>query len=77
VKDPIKSLINAATGREVETVIIAGKIIVEDGQIEGIDEQKLLERQQQLAEKEWKDLPRYDWAKRTLDEFSPQSIKLL
>ncbi|MBV7332437.1 hypothetical protein KFU94_30260 [Chloroflexi bacterium TSY] len=42
--DPIKTLIYAASGADVETVIVDGQIIVENGAVPGVDEAQLLQQ---------------------------------
>jgi cytosine/adenosine deaminase-related metal-dependent hydrolase len=42
VDDPIKSLVYAAKGSDVEHVIIDGRIVAEHGQIAGLDERALI-----------------------------------
>jgi 5-methylthioadenosine/S-adenosylhomocysteine deaminase len=41
IDDPIKTLVYMASQRDVETVIVDGKIIVEDGRVLGVDEEAL------------------------------------
>ena len=42
VDDPIKTLVYAANGSDIETVIVNGKIVVDKGQVPGIDESQLI-----------------------------------
>jgi len=42
VDDPIKTLVYAASGTDVDTVLVDGKIVVEDGRVPGIDEADLI-----------------------------------
>lgn len=44
VADPIKTLVYAASGTDVETVIVDGQVVVEDGMIPGVDEAELLQQ---------------------------------
>jgi cytosine/adenosine deaminase-related metal-dependent hydrolase len=44
VDDPIKTLVYAAKGTDIETVIVDGKAVVKDGQVPGVDESKLIEQ---------------------------------
>jgi hypothetical protein len=43
VDDPIKTLVYAAKGTDIETVLVDGKAVVEDGAVPGIDESKLID----------------------------------
>jgi len=47
----IQNLVYSATGDSVETVIIDGKIIVEDRIVQTIDESEVLAKVQELGEK--------------------------
>jgi cytosine/adenosine deaminase-related metal-dependent hydrolase len=42
--DPVQTLVQCASRRDVETVIVDGKTIVEHGQVRGVDEADLLAR---------------------------------
>lgn len=42
VDDPIKTLVHVAGAADIDTVIIDGKVVIEDGRAPGIDEGKLL-----------------------------------
>jgi cytosine/adenosine deaminase-related metal-dependent hydrolase len=41
VDDPIKTLVYMASQRDVDTVIVDGKMVVEGGRVPGIDEEEL------------------------------------
>lgn len=75
LRDPIKNLVFGATYNEVETVIIDGNKIVENGKINGLDERMVAEDLQKVGESYWRDIPRRDSKGRTLDEISPLSFK--
>ncbi len=74
LRDPIKNLVFGATYKEVETVIIDGNKVVENGKIEGLDERVVAEDLQKVGESYWRDIPRRDSKGRTLDEISPLSF---
>ncbi len=44
VDDPIKSLVYAASGTDVDTVLVDGKVVVKGGRVPGIDEAELREK---------------------------------
>ena len=48
--NPISTLVYAATGGEVDTVVIDGKIVVEQGQLLTMDEDEVIEQAQQHAQ---------------------------
>jgi cytosine/adenosine deaminase-related metal-dependent hydrolase len=74
VYDPIKSLVNAATSDNVEKVYCDGKLLVDDGKVIGLDEAKLISNVQKIANKEWKKVSQWDYARRELNEFAPLSF---
>ncbi len=49
--DPIQTLIHCATRRDVESVIVGGQMVVENGRVNGVDEQQLLERSRNVYRK--------------------------
>jgi cytosine/adenosine deaminase-related metal-dependent hydrolase len=44
VDDPIKSLVYAASGSDVDTVLVDGRVVVEGGRVPGINEADLIQR---------------------------------
>jgi cytosine/adenosine deaminase-related metal-dependent hydrolase len=75
VRDPIRNLVMSGYNSDVTTVIIDGKIVVEDGKVTGIDEEKLAENLQREQEKVWSMLPAHDVFGRTIDEITVPSFK--
>lgn len=51
IRNIVPNLVYSARGNEVETVIIDGKIIVEDGVILTVDEKAAVKEAQEAAEK--------------------------
>ena len=75
VYDPIKSLVNAATSDNIEKVYCDGKLLVDEGRVLGVDERKLLEEVQKIANAEWKKVSQWDYAGRELSEYAPLSYR--
>jgi len=75
VRDPIRNLVNCAQRSDVETVIVDGKIVVEDGVITTVDEEKLVDDVQRAGERIWSRLPEYHYKHLRTDEVSPQSLR--
>lgn len=75
-RDPIKNLVNCATRSDVEHVIINGEIIVENGKLLTIDEEKLVENVQKTTEAVWSRIPENHYLKQNSDEVSPQSFNI-
>lgn len=77
VRDPLKALIYTATSRAVDTVIVAGKTVVEGGQVLTLDWEKYRPQVQPLSQKLWDLVPERDWARRTADDLSPLSLPVI
>jgi 5-methylthioadenosine/S-adenosylhomocysteine deaminase len=74
VRDPIKSLVDCGIGDDVETVIVDGKVCMEDGRIPGVDLAELRSRAQAAGERVWSGWANWDSLGRTADEMSPFSF---
>jgi 5-methylthioadenosine/S-adenosylhomocysteine deaminase len=74
VRDPIKNLVFGASYKDIETVIIDGNPVVENGKIHGMDEEKIALDLQKVGESFWSDIPRRDRKGRTVDEIAPLSF---
>ena len=75
VYDPIKSMVNAATGDNVERVYCDGRLLVDQGRVIGVDETKLLAEVQEIADNDWKRVSDWDYAERSLKEYAPLSYE--
>jgi cytosine/adenosine deaminase-related metal-dependent hydrolase len=73
-RDPIKALVNCATGDDVERVIVDGRTVVEDKRVVGVDERELLRSAQKEAERLWATVPEWHWQRWTADQLSPPSF---
>ena len=74
VRDPIVSLVDSASGRDVDTVIINGQTLVEGGVAIRLDEQALLAQAQEACERYWSSVPALRGA--SLEEISPMSFPI-
>jgi cytosine/adenosine deaminase-related metal-dependent hydrolase len=72
--DPIRTLIHAASGANVERVIVDGRTVVEGKRVVGLDETALLERVQRINEKLWTGFPLRDWRGRASEELFPPTF---
>jgi cytosine/adenosine deaminase-related metal-dependent hydrolase len=73
VHDPIKSLVECGTGRDVETVIVDGETLLEGGKATRLDEPALLAAVQAEGERLWHAVPEWHWSGKPLDEIAPPS----
>src|SRR5467141_1479831 len=59
--DPIKALIDAGSGRDVDTVIVDGEILVQGGRATRIDEDEVYARARQVTQRFWTNVPTWRW----------------
>jgi cytosine/adenosine deaminase-related metal-dependent hydrolase len=77
IMDPIKSLVDCGVGDDVETVIVNGKICMQNGQIPGLDLAKLRDDAQHAGEHVWSTVQDWDPCGRTAEQASPWSFPLM
>ncbi|UCD44574.1 MAG: amidohydrolase family protein [Candidatus Bathyarchaeota archaeon] len=75
VRDPIRNLVNSCQRSDVKTVIVNGKIVVEDGRLLTADQGKIAEEVQRAAEGIYERIPENHYLNLKADEVSPQSLK--
>lgn len=51
--DPVANLVHQGMGSDVTTVLVDGRLIVENGRIKTIDEQALIKEAQEIANARW------------------------
>jgi 5-methylthioadenosine/S-adenosylhomocysteine deaminase len=74
VWDPIKTLVDCATGDNVRTVIVDGRVVMRDRRITGVDRADLLRQARAAAQEAWRRLPSWDYLERSAAEVSPPSF---
>jgi cytosine/adenosine deaminase-related metal-dependent hydrolase len=75
LRDPVKNIVYNAEMGDVETVIINGRTVLEQGTVKGLNEKELNRRLQRAAERLWPAIKEHDWAHRSVDELSPPSFE--
>src|SRR5262245_10000626 len=73
IHDPIAALVECGSGSDIETVIVDGEILVENGKAVRFDEAGLLRELQEDAERNWAAVPEWHWSSKTVDEIVPRS----
>ncbi|MGI9305232.1 MAG: chlorohydrolase family protein [Gammaproteobacteria bacterium] len=71
VRDPVKSVVECGVGDDVDTVIVNGKTVMENGVIPGVDFNKLREEAQTAGEQVWATLQDWDPLGREQEEACP------
>ena len=75
VRDPIRTLVESCTGRDIHTVIVDGQVLVRESKYLRTDEDKLMERLQATADSVWDAVPEWHWTGKQVDELIPPSFK--
>jgi cytosine/adenosine deaminase-related metal-dependent hydrolase len=76
VRDPIKSVVECGVGDDIDTVIVNGKVCMENGLVPGLDIAALRTQAQLSGEHVWSTLQDWDPRGRTAEEASPWSFPL-
>jgi 5-methylthioadenosine/S-adenosylhomocysteine deaminase len=76
VRDPIKSLVECGVGDDIDTVVVNGRVCMEDGVIPNLDIDDLRDKAQRAGEEIWSTLKDWDPRGRTAEEASPWSFPL-
>ncbi len=71
VRDPVKSVVECGVGDDVDTVIVDGKLCMENGNIPGVDFARLRADSQTAGETIWATLPDWDPLGRNAEEACP------
>jgi len=74
-RDPVKNLVNSATREDVDYVVVDGVVVVDEGVLLTVDEEKLVSQVQTTTETIWDRIPENHYLGKTSDEVSPQSFK--
>ena len=76
VRDPIKSLVEVGSQKDIDTIVVDGETLVEHGRATHLDEAALLAQVQQAAEAYWATLPQWRAKAQTIDDVSPMSYEV-
>jgi cytosine/adenosine deaminase-related metal-dependent hydrolase len=76
VRDPIKSLVECGVGDDIDTVIVNGRVCMENGVVPELDIAGLRSQAQLSGEHVWSTLQDWDPRGRTAEEASPWSFPL-
>jgi 5-methylthioadenosine/S-adenosylhomocysteine deaminase len=76
VRDPIKSLVECGVGDDIDTVIVNGRVCMENGVVPELDIAGLRSQAQVSGEHVWSTLQDWDPRGRTAEEASPWSFPL-
>jgi cytosine/adenosine deaminase-related metal-dependent hydrolase len=74
VWDPIRSLVMCASGSNVRTVLVDGRIVVDEGRVLFADENELMRKAQESCEAVWRRFPETHWTGKAMAEIFPPSM---
>jgi cytosine/adenosine deaminase-related metal-dependent hydrolase len=73
-RDPINALVEYGSGADVETVIVDGEVVVENGRSTRINDDELFAQAEAGAARAWENWPARDWNSRTVDQIIPPAF---
>jgi 5-methylthioadenosine/S-adenosylhomocysteine deaminase len=73
-RDPINALVEYGSGADVETVIVDGEVVVENGRSTRIDDAELFAQAETGAKRAWNNWAARDWAGRTTEDIVPPAF---
>lgn len=76
VDDPIRSLVMNGNGRDVRRVVVAGRTVVDDGRVVGVDHQASRVRAQAIHDKYRASYPERDHLRRPERDLFPPSFRM-
>jgi cytosine/adenosine deaminase-related metal-dependent hydrolase len=74
--DPIKALVDGASGRDVDTVIVDGQVLVRGGRTTRVDEDAVLARARAATEHYWSRVPSWRWDGASVDQIVPPAFPI-
>jgi cytosine/adenosine deaminase-related metal-dependent hydrolase len=74
--DPIKALVDGASGRDVDTVIVDGKVLVQGGRLTRVDEAEIYAKARTATEQYWSHVPGWRWDGASVDRIIPPAFAI-
>src|SRR5712692_587065 len=74
--DPIKALVDAGCGRDVDTVIVDGKILVQGGRAVHVDEGEVYAEARQATQNYWSHVPEWRWDGAGVERIIPPAFPI-
>ena len=74
--DPIKALVEGASGRDVDTVIVDGKVLVQGGRTTRVDEDEVYAKARQATAAYWSHVPGWRWDGASVDRIVPPAFPI-
>ena len=74
--DPVKALVDGASGRDVDTVIVDGKVLVQGGRLTRVDEAQVYARAREATERYWSHVSGWRWDGAGADRIIPPAFPI-
>jgi 5-methylthioadenosine/S-adenosylhomocysteine deaminase len=74
--DPIKALVDAGCGRDVDTVIVDGKVLVQGGRTTRVDEDEIYAKARHATLHYWGQVPNWRWDGADVERIVPPAFPL-
>ena len=74
MRDPINALVEYGSGADVETVIVDGEVVVENGRSTRINDDELFAQAEAGAKRAWDNWPARDWNGRSVEQIIPPAF---
>ena len=74
--DPIKALVDGASGRDVDTVIVDGKVLVQGGRLARVDEDEVYAKARQATHHYWGNVPGWRWDGASVERIVPPAFPI-
>ncbi|HEV8585559.1 MAG TPA: amidohydrolase family protein [Methylomirabilota bacterium] len=74
--DPIKALVDGASGRDVDTVIVDGKVLVQGGRTTRVNEDEVYAKARQATEAYWRNVPNWRWDGAGVERIVPPAFPI-
>ena len=74
--DPIKALVDSASGRDVDTVIVDGRVLVQGGRIVRVDEDAVYAGARAATEHYWSHVPAWRWDGSGVEQIIPPAFPI-
>jgi cytosine/adenosine deaminase-related metal-dependent hydrolase len=74
--DPIKALVDAGCGRDVDTVIVDGKILVQGGRTVHVDEAEVYAKARAATQNYWRHVPAWRWDGLGVEQIIPPAFPI-
>ncbi|HEU4368783.1 MAG TPA: amidohydrolase family protein [Methylomirabilota bacterium] len=74
--DPIKALVDAGSGRDVHTVIVDGKVLVQDGRLTRVDEEEVYAKAREATRHYWSNVATWRWDGAGVERIIPPAFPI-